>query len=331
VSSDFFAVLGVEPAQGRAFTAADDQPGADPVVVITHAFREGRLGGDANVLGRAVMLDGRPHRVVGVLPRGFRSPGQLTYSAQIQFYVPAAFPARLLASHGDHEVNVIARLRKGMSIRAAQAELDVISADLARQSPDSNRDMRAVVAPLQDDLVHNVRTSLLALLGASGLIVLITCVNVANLLLVRAIGRRHETSVRFALGAGRFRIVRQFLAESMMVAAAGSIAGMALGNGLMRLLAAMAPPGVPMIRGAAMDWRVFAVAAALATATGVAFGVAPAWHASQAKASDSLKTAGRTTGGKSRRDGARRSRWRRSRCRWYCSQEPGCCSKASWS
>jgi putative ABC transport system permease protein len=299
ISADFLSVLGVEPARGRGFTAADDRPDGQPVAIVTDDFWERRLGGDPGVLDRSILLDAVPHRIVGVLPRGFQSPAQLTVSNPIEVYVPAAYSKQLLASHGDHEVNVLARLEPGASVRTAQADLDIISADLARQYPDSNRGMRAVVATLQDDLASNVRTSLLALLGASGFIVLITCANVANLLLVRAIGRRHETSVRFALGASRLRIVRQFLLESMIVAAMGCLAGVALGTALMRLLIAIAPRDIPMIRTVEMDWRVFAVAAGIATLTGVVFGMAPAWQASQTKASESLKTAARNTGAQS--------------------------------
>src|SRR5471030_1152219 len=146
-----------------------------------------------------------------------------------------------MVSHVDHDINVLGRLRPGASVRGAQSELDAISAGLAQRFPNSNQGMRAVIAPLQDDLIRRVTDSLRALLGASGLIVLITCVNVANLLLVRAIARRHETSVRFALGASRLRIVRQFLVESLLVAAAGCGAGILLGRVLMRLLVNAAP------------------------------------------------------------------------------------------
>jgi putative ABC transport system permease protein len=166
--------------------------------------------------------------------------------------------------------------------------------------------MRAVITPLRTDLVRNVKDSLFALLGAAGLIVLITCVNVANLLLVRAVARRHESSVRLALGASRFRMVRQFLAESMLLAAAGCAAGILLGRVLMGLLISAAPATIPQIASVTMDWRVFAACSAIATLTGLAFGLAPAWQASQTRPVDALRTTARNTGGKSQ------ARWRTS-------------------
>jgi putative ABC transport system permease protein len=306
VSADFFGVLGVEAAQGRTLLPDDDRTDANPVAIITNGFWQRRLGADTAVLERTIMLDGKPRQVIGVLPPGFESPAQFGLKDQIEFYVPAAFPKDLLASHGDHEVNVVGRLKAEVSLNAAQSELDSLSGALAAQYPDTNTGMRAVIGPLHSDLVQNVRDSLFALLGASLLIVLITCVNVANLLLVRAVARRHESSVRLALGASRFRMVRQFLAESMLVAAAGCAAGVLLGLVMMRLLIAIAPPGIPQIQSVTMDWRVFAVCTAIATITGLAFGIAPAWQASQTKPAESLKTAARNSGGKSQ------ARWRTS-------------------
>jgi putative ABC transport system permease protein len=304
VTAGFFGVLGMEAVQGRTFLPEDDRPDASPVVVVTDGFWQRRLGADTAVLGRTIMLDGKPRQVIGVLPRGFESPAQFGIKSQIEFYVPAAFPRELLASRGDHEVNVVGRLQSGMSVQAAQAELNSISGALAERYPNSNAGMRAVIAPLQDDLVRSVKDSLFALLGASLLIVLITCVNVANLLLVRAVSRRHESSVRLALGASRFRMVRQFLAESMLLAAAGCAAGVLLGRIMMGLLVSAAPPSIPQIQNVSMDWRVFSLCTAIATVTGLAFGIAPAWQASQTKPAEALKTTARNAGGKSQ------ARWR---------------------
>ena len=299
VTANYFGLLGVEPEQGRVFVPEEDTPDAGPVVLLTHDFCLRRLGGDTGVLGRTLMLDARPHTVIGVLPRSFQPVGQFGQPNRVEFFVPAAYTPDLLVGHGDHEINVLGRLQPGASVRSAQSELDAISAGLAQRFPDSNLGMRAVIAPLQDDLIRRVTDSLQALLGASALIVLITCVNVANLLLVRAIARRHETSVRFALGASRLRIVRQFLAESLLVAAAGCAAGIGLGRVLMRLLVMAAPANIPRLDGVTMDWRVFAVATAIATLTGIAFGMIPAWQASRTRPAESLKSSERKTGGKS--------------------------------
>lgn len=299
VTANYFGLLGVEPEQGRVFLPQEDNPEANPVVLLTHDFCLRRLGGDTGVLGRTLMFDGRPHTIIGVLPRSFQPLGQFGQPDPVEFFVPAAYTRDLLVGHGDHEVNVLGRLRPEVTVRAAQSELDAISAGLAQRFPDSNTGIRAVIAPLRDDLIRSVTNSLQALLGASALIVLITCVNVANLLLVRAIARRHQTSVRFALGASRLRIVRQFLVESLLVAAAGCAAGIALGVVLMRLLVHAAPRNIPRLDSVAMDWRVFGVATAIATLTGIVFGMIPAWQASRTKPAESLKSSERNSVGKS--------------------------------
>jgi putative ABC transport system permease protein len=304
VTANFFAVLGVPPLRGRWFTPEEDRPGGDAAVMIGYDFWQRRLGGADDVLERSVMLDSRPYRIIGVLPRGFQPPNQFGRVEKIEFFVPAAYPAEQAASHGDHDIEVVGRLLGGASLAAAQAELDAVSARLQKQFPESNQGVRAVIGPLRDDIVRGARDSSIALLGASALIVLIACVNVANLLLVRAVARRRETSVRFALGASRARVVRQALLESMAVAAAGCVCGLVLGAALMRLLVSMAPANIPRLDTAAMNWTVFAVSTAIAILTGIAFAVAPAWQVSRAQASEALRTASRSTGG------AQQMRWR---------------------
>lgn len=304
VSWNFFSVLGIAPARGRTFFPQEDQPGAELVAIITDGFWQRRLGGAADALGRSILLDGKSYRIVGILPPAFQSPLQLGLKTPVEVYLTASYPRDLLDSRGDHEVNVVARLKFGVPVATAQAALNNTSADLARQYPNTNRQIRAMIALLRDDLASNVKDSLLALLGASGLIVLIACVNVANLLLVRAAGRRHESSVRMALGASRGYLMRQLLIESVLIAAGGCMAGIALGRALMAGLSAIAPPGIPRIESAGLDWRVFIVSAALAAATAIIFGMAPAWQASQAKPVDALRTVARGMGG------TNQARWR---------------------
>jgi putative ABC transport system permease protein len=304
VTAEYFSVLGVAPGIGRTFTVEEDKPDADTVTVVSHEFWQRRLGGDTAVLGRTLLLDARAYRVIGVMPPGFQSVTRFGQTEPTEFFVPAAYSKQLLASHGDHEINVVGRLKPGVSLQTAQEQLTAMSIALQKQYPDTNLGMRARIAPLRDDLVQSVRDSLAALFGASGLIVLITCVNVANLLLVRAVGRRHETSVRLALGAGRMRIIRQFLAESMMLAAAGCVAGIVCGRVLMRILVAAAPQSVPRLDTVSLDWTVFGVAAAVATLIGLAFGLAPAWQAARISAAESLKTSERKGGTRSH------TRWR---------------------
>ena len=299
VNWQFLSILGVSPAIGRDFLPQDDRFGASPVVILSYDFWQQRMGGDPQALGRSLTLDGSPRRIIGILPASFRSPAQLTVPDHVVFYVPAAFSPSALASRGDHDVNVVGRLRPGVSLAAAQAELKLVSARVDKQFPQTNRNLSAQIAPLAEDLVSGVSESLWVLLGAAGLIVLIACVNVANLLLVRSAGRRHETSVRFALGASRLRIVRQFLAESLLLALSGCLAGILLGRLLLQALLALAPADIPRISAVSMDWTVFAVAAAIASLTGLVFGLAPAWQASQTKASEALKTAARNKSGRS--------------------------------
>jgi len=306
VSSEFFDVLGVAPALGRGLLPEDDHEGATPVVVLTHEFWERRLGADPQALDRSVMLDGRPYRVVGVLPAGFQPPSAFALPDRPDFFVPASYPAALFTNHGDHEVNVAGRLRPGATVAAAQSELDAVSASLEQQFPTSNRGVRAAITPLRHDLARGMRDSLWALLGASGFIVLITCLNVANLLLVRAVARRHEAGVRLAIGASRFRIARQMLVESALLAAGGCVAGVALGAALLRLLVAIAPASIPQIQSVTMDWRVFAVCACMATISGLIFGIAPAWQGSDAHPVEALRGAGRSAGGRTQ------GRWRAS-------------------
>jgi len=298
VTWPFFSVLGIQPLLGRDFLPEDDRFGADPVVIVTYDFWQRHLGADPQVLSRNVNLDGTPYRVIGVLPASFRSPTQLTIPDPLGFYVTYSAPPNQLASRGDHEVNVVGRLAAGITLPAARSRLKATSATLSRQYPNTNSTLSASMAPLSDDLVSGVRQSLWVLLGATALIVLIACVNVANLLLVRATARRHETSVRFALGASRLRVARQFLIESLLLAVAGCAAGIALGTVLMRVLLALAPRNIPLIETVRMDWRVFAVAALIATLTGAVFGIAPAWQAAQTRAAEALKAAARNTGGR---------------------------------
>jgi putative ABC transport system permease protein len=298
VSANFLSVLSVAPVRGRDFLSQDDSPQAEPVVMVTYDFWQSRLGGDSQALERGVTLDGKPRRIVGVLPRGFQSPMQFAWKDPIAFYVPAAYPKKQFLARGDHDVNVVARLKSGVSVEAARADLKVIQSRLARQFPGANKDMHPAISLLRDDLLKDASSAMWALLGASGLLVLITCVNVANLLLVRAAGRRRESSVRLAVGASRLRLIRQSMAESLLVAAAGCAAGIALGRLFMVALVALAPAEIPRIHSVAMDWGVFAVAAAVATLTGFAFGMAPAWQTSQANPVEALKTAARGTAAK---------------------------------
>ncbi|HUA60003.1 MAG TPA: ABC transporter permease [Verrucomicrobiae bacterium] len=299
VSWRFFSVLGVTPVMGRDFRGGDDSPSAEPTVVLSYGFWQQRLGGDTNVLGQTVTLDGVKRRVIGVLPKSFQSPSEMADGTAREFFVPAAYPSDQVQQRGNHDVDVIARLRPDVPVRTAQGKLDVVQARLARQFPDTNKEMFPAIAPLGDDIVRSTSTALWCLLAASGLLVLITCVNVANLLLVRATGRTRELSVRLAVGASRSRLVRLFITESLLLAAGGCAAGIGMGLAITRGLLALAPTDIPRLESTSMDWTVFAFAAGIATLTGLVFGIAPAWHATRVQAVDSLKTSARTSAGRS--------------------------------
>ncbi|HLJ15581.1 MAG TPA: ABC transporter permease, partial [Bryobacteraceae bacterium] len=299
VSLNFFRLLGISPSLGRGFAPDEGRPGSNFVVVLSNELWRRRFGADSQILGQSLMLDGNRYRVVGVLPPGFQSPSEFSIPQHIEFYVPAVFSPQQLAEHGDHDLSVIGRLTPGTSVERAQHELDAISAALARQFPHTNSGVRAVIAPLRDDLTRSVRLPLLMLLGAVALAVLIACANVANLFLVRAISRRREISIRFALGASRLGVMREFLTESSLLAAAGGGAGLFLGYFLMKALVAMAPANTPGIASVSLDSGVFAVSMALAGITGIAFGLAPAWQCSRISAGESIKANDRSLTGPS--------------------------------
>jgi putative ABC transport system permease protein len=298
VNAGYFAVIGVQPAIGRAFTAEEDRAGADPVVIVSHELWQRRFGGDPNLIGHTLLLDGEKFTVIGIMPASFRSPSQFGLRDRLQFWTPAAYPLTLLANHGDHEVGVVARLKSGVAVKQAQAELDSISGQLAQVHPDSNRGVRAVIAPLGDDIVRNVRTSLWILLAAVSLILLIACSNVANLMLVRAVGRQREIGIRFALGATRLRVVRELVTQSAVLTLMGLAAGILFGAWTQRLLVSLAPANIPRLEDIGMNWVVLAITSALSLTTGILFGVLPAWQVSKTRPGESLKS-GRNLAGAS--------------------------------
>ncbi len=301
VTANFFPLIRVQPALGRAFINEEDQPNQNGVVVISDELWQRRFGRDPKILDTSIRLDANLYRVIGVLPADFLSPSQFGLPNRIEFYVPAAYSKELLSDfgRGDHEISVLGRLKHGTTVERARGELGLISAGLAKQFPDSNKGLIATVAPLRDDIVRKVSTSLLVLLGAVGLIVLVACLNVANLMLVRAIARRRETSVRIALGASRVRVIRGLLVESMLVALAGCIAGVVLGTALMKVLIAVAPASIPRIGSVSMDWRVLLASAAVALLSGTVFGILPAWQVSLADPADSLRGSDKNLSGRS--------------------------------
>ncbi|HLN59322.1 MAG TPA: ABC transporter permease, partial [Thermoanaerobaculia bacterium] len=223
VSPALFPVLGVSPLYGRAFDAEDESPGREPVVLLSWQFWQRRFGGDTGVVGRTISLDGKSRTIRGVMPRGFRFP-----SRDADIWTPLVLDTKTLENRGAHWLGVVARRRPGVSPAAAQADLSAIAARLAAAYPEKNAGWGVVLVPLQEAIAGSARKPLLLLLGAVTFVLLIACVNVANLLFARGTSRRREIAIRGALGAGRVRLLRQMLTETLALALAGGAAGVAL-------------------------------------------------------------------------------------------------------
>ncbi|RMH20136.1 MAG: ABC transporter permease [Acidobacteria bacterium] len=280
---EYFPVLGVEPRLGRVFGPADDRPGAPKVAVLGHAVWQRYFGGDAAVVGRTVELDGEPHEVIGVMPEEF--------SPDFDVFVPLAMDYAAFG-RGGHFLGAVARLKPGVDLERARAEMKAIAARLEAEYPDSNTGWSAVVDPLRELLVEDVRPALLLLLAAVALVLLIACANVANLMLARMALREREIALRIALGAGRGRLIRQLLAESTLLSLAGGALGVGLAIYGTRALVAMNAGGIPLAEEIGVDPQVLAFALVLSLATGLLFGLLPALQASRPNLTAALKEGG---------------------------------------
>jgi len=298
VTANYFSTLGVSPAQGRAFLPDEDRPGANKVVIVSDELWRSRFGGDPYFLGKSVTLENEKYTVVGIMPPGFQSPSQFNMAIPLLYYIPAAYPADLLAHHGDHGINVLGRLKPGVSIAAARAELDAISQSLAQRYPEVCKNLKTGSDLLSNDISGGVRTSLFILLGAVGLILLIACTNLANLLLVRAIGRQREIAIRFALGASRNRVIGELLAQSTVLAALGCGSGLVFGYWTQRLLTGFAPH-IPRLEGASLNGRVLLFTLALSAVAGLICGIFPAWQASKSRPVEAMRASERHLAGSS--------------------------------
>ncbi|HVN80577.1 MAG TPA: ABC transporter permease [Terriglobia bacterium] len=290
VSWDFFGLLGTKPSIGRGFVPNDDRPGSTPVTVLSNGLWQRKFGGDPNIAGRFITVDGESCMVIGIMPASFR------FFGNPDMWMPLALD-RARATRDFHWLVPLARLRQGVSLKQARAEMAIIARNIERDYPLSNKGWSTFVQPIRNSVVQEgQRDRVLVLFGAVGFVLLIACVNVANLLLTKGVVRRRELALRMSLGAGRLRLMQQLLTESLLLATAGGLLGLGLAFWLVRLVRALLPPFlVAGIAEISVDWRVLVFALLLSIVTGLFFGAAPAWRATKVNLHDSLKEASRAT------------------------------------
>ena len=288
VSASVFPMLGVSPQLGRWFTTEEDQAGANPVVIMSHRLWQRRLGSDPNIVGKSLTLSGRSVTVVGIMPANFG-----IYSDAEELWVPIAFSQEEQQNRSAHFLNVMARLKPGVTLPQAQAEMSTIATRLQQQYPATNTNVGSEVVRLHEHVVGDIRSALLIFLGAVGLVLLIACVNVANLLLARAAVRQREIALRVALGASRWRLIRQFLTESVLLGLVGGVVGLLLAVAGLKFLTAVIPPDIPQIKNISIDLRVLGFTILISLLTGLIFGLAPAIQSSSFSPNETLKEGGR--------------------------------------
>jgi putative ABC transport system permease protein len=290
-TANLFGLLGVAPVLGRNLTAADDEKGAPKVMLISERLWKRSFGGNSSIIGRDVRLDGTPRTIVGVMPAGFRFP------SQTDLWVPMASVFGMNDDRSWRSDQAIGRLKPGGTVKQAQAEMALIAERLALQYPDTNKEIGAAVIPLRDHFAGDVRFSLVLLVASCGGVLLIACANVSQLLLARATTHERELSVRAALGASRWRLARQVLTESALLAIIGSAAGAVLAFWLVDLVAASIPIELPFWIRIDLNPSVLALSVVVSCTTALLAGSLPAWQAARVGISQSLKTAGGNTGG----------------------------------
>jgi len=311
VSASLFAVLGVGPAQGRVFLPEEEQPGSDQVALVSYGLWRRRFAGDPNLVGKTITLDGRNRTVIGVMPEGFQFPGGSGTQLRIytpppaELWVPLAMDANAWRARSSHSLSVIARLRPEGAIEQAETEMNAIQQRLAQQYSSDYLGSHVKLVPLRAQVVGTARPALLILWGAVALVLLIACVNVANLSLSRATTRKRELAIRSALGAGRLRVIRQLLTESLLLALAGGACGVFLASWGIEALTPIIPNDFPRREEIAVDLWTLGFTLLVATLTGLIFGLVPALQSSKTDLTSSLKE-----GGRSESEGGGRNRMR---------------------
>ena len=311
VTPGYFEVVGVQPALGRTFQSEEYKLGQDRVVILGHALWQRRYGGDKNIINRTVVLDGSSCTVVGVMPAGIY-PARPTTAGRIDFdesgqdfWKPMSYIVHLAQLRSAHILGVLARMKPGVTIDQATAEMNTIGARLAQEHPE-NKDEGIIVNKFLNEVVGDVRPALVTLLVAVGLVLLIACANIAGLLLAQHAARTKEIAIRAALGAGRTRLVRQFFAEGLLLSLCGTLAGLLVAQLSLNVLLKFVPPQlIPRLAQVGLDWRVLGFTLVLSLITCLIFGLIPAWNASKPDLQTALEQSGRTSG-----PGAARLRFR---------------------
>jgi putative ABC transport system permease protein len=299
VTSNFFPLLGVEPMLGRQFTAEDERFRGPRVLMLSHALWTRRYGSDSSIVGKTILLDGVPNEVIAVLPPGFHLllPAEAFLVKDSEIWKPLQYDADRLPPRNLTGFTVFGRLKPGVSLEQAQAEMNAVAARFReRHAIHKASNLRIRVIALHHDIVKGVKPALWILLAAAGLLVIIACANVANLLLARATARERELSVRLAMGASRWQIARQMLTESTVLAIAGGTLGMLLTMGALAYLRYLQPANLPRLSNVSIDWIVAAFAATACIVTALLFGLAPALHGARSGVGEVLRSAGRVAG-----------------------------------
>jgi predicted permease len=299
ISSDFFPLLGVNPVVGRTFVSGEDEIGAAPIAMISAGLWNRKFGSSPAALGKSITLDGRDYAIVGVVPANFELFLRISRVRVADVYVPIGQWNNPLLPKRDAGLGVhgVGRLKPGVTIEQARADMDQISRNLAASYPDTNKGIGASLIPFRDDMVGNVQPILLVLLGAVGFVLLIACVNVANLLLARSTGRTREFAIRAALGAGRGRLIGQLLTESILLALAGGALGLLLAQWATRALLILLPTELPRAGEIRLDAHVLIFTAVISLLAGILFGLAPALKTSHLCLHETLKESGRGSSG----------------------------------